>query len=208
MNARQDSDQIAELYQILRHASDHLTAEGEQIRLAFAQLNIRFLEVAVALNGPQLDDLRERLDSSSRDFLEMSDRLATDLDDALSYLRHLSEMTAEMSASFTMAGVAVAAATIGPFVTAFCTELGKRFGGSVADWAARMKLRSGGGDPARPDLFVEVDGAVIVIELDKSLPDEARLALLDLDIESSAIRGHRLMWDGEAQAWVPTKLET
>ena len=37
-----------------------------------------------------------------------------------------------------------------------------------------------------------------VVELPEELPDEARLALLDLDIEAQPVRGRRLAWDAEA----------
>jgi len=49
-----------------------------------------------------------------------------------------------VSVSGDMAGVTVfevvMAGTLGPLVTAFCTELGKRLGGNVADWASRVRL--------------------------------------------------------------------
>jgi len=35
----------------------------------------------------------------------------------------------------------VLAGTLGPLIAAFCTELGKRLGGTVADWASRIKVR-------------------------------------------------------------------
>ena len=81
----------------------------------------------------------------------------------------------------------LAAATAGPFVTACCTELGKRFGGALADWTSR--LRHSAGSSAQVDLPVKVGEAVTVLELREGLPDEARLALIDLDFSAQAIRG-------------------
>jgi|SRR5580704_14210949 hypothetical protein len=101
------------------------------------------------------------------------------------------------------AEVVIGAATFGPFVTAFCTELGKRFGGTVADWTSRVHLRRKGGGSTKADLIVEVDDDVTVLELEDDLPDEARLALLELDIKQQAVRGRRLTWNAAAQAWLP-----
>lgn len=100
--------------------------------------------------------------------------------------------------------IVIAATTIGPFVTAFCTELGKRFGGTVADWTSRVQLRpSRGGGSAKVELAVTVDNAMAVLEIEESLPDEARLALLDLD--DTGLLGHRLIWSAEAGKWVPLR---
>jgi len=61
--------------------------------------------------------------------------------------------------------------------------------------------------PGFLNLIVKVDRTVTILELEEGLPDEARLALLDLDIEAQAIRGHRLTWNAEAEAWVPTDMQ-
>jgi hypothetical protein len=99
--------------------------------------------------------------------------------------------------------IAIAAGTLGPFVNAFCAELGKRFGGTVADWTSRVYLRRRRDDSKKADLVVEVNNGVTVVELEEGLTDEARLALLDLDIEAEAMRGQRLRWDTTAGVWVP-----
>ena len=78
--------------------------------------------------------------------------------------------------------LAFVAGASGSFFTAFCTELGRRFGGTVADWAARIRLHRKHTNPIKADLSVEVGDAVTVLELEEGLPDEARLALLDLDL--------------------------
>ena len=99
---------------------------------------------------------------------------------------------------------AIAAGTLGPFVTAFCTELGKRLGGAAADRVSQVHLRRKRRDPTKADLFVEFDDSVTVLELEEGLPDEAKLALLDLDMNAESIRGQRLRWNVEEQAWLPT----
>ena len=82
----------------------------------------------------------------------------------------------------------------------------QKFGGSAADWAGRIKLHPRDGKFAQSDLIIDIDDSVIVIELNKDLSDDARLALLDLDVEAPALRGHRLTWDKQVQAWVPADL--
>lgn len=96
---------------------------------------------------------------------------------------------------------AIAAGTLGPFITAFCTEMGKRFGGTVSDWAERVHLRRKRNALDTTELVIVADNAVTTIELAESLPDGAMRALLDLDIKT--FRGHRLVWNAEAKAWIP-----
>jgi hypothetical protein len=45
------------------------------------------------------------------------------------------------------------------------------------------------------------EAAMIIVT--KDLPDEARLALLDLDVTADELRGKTIRWDGTAQAWLP-----
>lgn len=88
------------------------------------------------------------------------------------------------------------AVTAGPLLTAFCTELGKRFGGSVADWIAQIRRSQAG-----ITLDIPVDNDITVVELAEGLPDDAWLALIDLDFTNPSVRGHRLRWDAETQSW-------
>ncbi|MGY1946333.1 hypothetical protein [Nocardia asiatica] len=48
-----------------------------------------------------------------------------------------------------------------------------------------------------------VDAAAILVTAD--LPDEARLALLDLDPTEAAMHGKVLGWDAESQQWIPVQ---
>jgi hypothetical protein len=47
------------------------------------------------------------------------------------------------------------------------------------------------------------DGASATVVVTGDLPDEARLALLDLDVTADVVRGKLLRWDGSASAWRP-----
>jgi hypothetical protein len=47
------------------------------------------------------------------------------------------------------------------------------------------------------------DGSAAMLVITPETPDEARLALLDLDVTSEELRGKVLRWDKEAMAWRP-----
>ena len=47
------------------------------------------------------------------------------------------------------------------------------------------------------------DGSTARIAITADTPDEARLALLDLDVTADAVRGKTLWWDSTASAWRP-----
>lgn len=51
------------------------------------------------------------------------------------------------------------------------------------------------------------DGSAAWIVVTPETPDEARLALLDLDVTAQDFRGKELRWDAEAMAWRPEKPE-
>jgi hypothetical protein len=138
-------------------------------------------------------------------------RLAEDLADTDETLLDLwdsaQQASPDQNRGWETAEVVIAASTLGPFVTAFCTELGRRFGGTVADWAGRVRLSRRRHDPAAADLIIDADNVVTVLELEEELSDEARLALLDLDIKADAVRGHRLAWNTETQAWMASDIQ-
>jgi hypothetical protein len=115
--------------------------------------------------------------------------------------------TAGGNQHITLLEAGIVAGTLGPFVTAFCTELGKRFGGTVADWVSHMRIRPKPGESTGDELVVEVDDSVTVIEFNDDLPDEAKLLLLDLDVEAEGIRGNRLTWNAAARVWISRKSE-
>lgn len=94
-----------------------------------------------------------------------------------------------------------AAVAVGPFVTAFCTELGRRFGGTSADWAARVRTRRAKPGSVAAQIEVAAFGKVTILEIIDPLTDEAKLALLDLNIQDTAICGQILRWNAGTGAW-------
>jgi hypothetical protein len=103
--------------------------------------------------------------------------------------------------------IAVAAYAVGIFSKAFLETLGKR----AADGAADLPRRAGElvrRSVRRKDETVEVhigtgDDRAAVIVVTEDLPDEARLALLDLDVTADEVRGNVLHWNTALSAWLP-----
>ncbi len=92
------------------------------------------------------------------------------------------------------------AATLGPFVTAFATKLGERLGTTVRVKRMPWPQRRG----RRAQLVVTQSfRQAVTIEVESGLSEEARLALIDLDVERPELWGHLLRWDQEAEAWLP-----
>jgi hypothetical protein len=111
---------------------------------------------------------------------------------------------------FTPESLAIAAATA-IYAKAVLEALGKRSGEGVADLTKRVsdlirvrrKARKG-----KPDEYIiginegqATQTTTIVVSHDT--PDEARLALLDLDVTAEEVRGKTLRWNATAGAWVP-----
>jgi hypothetical protein len=70
-------------------------------------------------------------------------------------------------------------------------SLTKRFGELV-----RFRTRKG-----KAGYLVGLEGATAIIIVTDDLPDEARLALIDLDVTAKDLRGKTFRWDNEATAW-------
>jgi hypothetical protein len=51
------------------------------------------------------------------------------------------------------------------------------------------------------------DGAAATLVITSDTPDEARLAVLDLDITAENVRGQLLQWDAAAETWRPSGTE-
>jgi hypothetical protein len=101
----------------------------------------------------------------------------------------------------------VLAFALGNFSTAFIQALGQH----AADGAARLPKRVGDlvrtrvrrmDKPEEARIGVD-DGSAATIAITADTPDEARLALLDLDVTDNAVRGKVLRWDGDTSAWRP-----
>ncbi|MFG2400843.1 hypothetical protein [Streptomyces lydicus] len=92
------------------------------------------------------------------------------------------------------------ASMVSPFVAAFASKLGERLGTTVRikriSWLQRLRRGR--------ELVVALPfDRAITIEVRRGLSDEARLALLDLDVDQPELYGHRLRWDDEVKAWLP-----
>ena len=96
----------------------------------------------------------------------------------------------------------VCTATVSPLVMAFAAKLGERLGARVSverlPWWRRR--------PGREEIIVtppRAFGRVVTLEMEAGLSDEARLALIELDVGRPELWGHRLRWDEDVQAWLP-----
>jgi len=92
----------------------------------------------------------------------------------------------------------VVAASI--FGRAFLEALGKRAGDGVVDLITRIRQN---GKTTEAEISLHGDQAVKLV-VTGDLPDEARLALLDLDVTAEELRGRELRWDAEAWKWRPS----
>jgi hypothetical protein len=94
----------------------------------------------------------------------------------------------------------VAAKGLAPFLEAFAKKLGEALGESTT--AAFARLRSVKGRNATVVQAELPQHAKVAFVLDPDTPDEARLALLDLDVTAPELRGKILRWNSEANAWL------
>ena len=92
----------------------------------------------------------------------------------------------------------LAAASI--YSKAFLETLAKHHADAVADLLRRSLHKNGTTTEAEIGLD---DGSAATIIVTEDLPDEARLALLDLDVTSDELRSKTLRWDSSASAWRP-----
>ena len=105
--------------------------------------------------------------------------------------------------------IVVVAAAVTIFCKAFLETLGQRAGESAAKIPKSMRdlirkhvRRGRGADEYHIGLG---KGASAIIVVTEDLPDEARLALLDLDVTAKDVRGKLLRWDPEEAVWCPTE---
>jgi hypothetical protein len=94
------------------------------------------------------------------------------------------------------------------FSKAFLETLGTRAGDSAAnlpkrvrDLARRFHRRKDGGE----EFHIGAGGMSATVIVTEDLPDQARLALLDLDVTAEELRGKLLRWDSAASAWRPAE---
>ena len=103
--------------------------------------------------------------------------------------------------------VAVVAATA-IYSKAFLEELGKRSGEGFADLLGRIRnsihvrREAKNGNPEELHIDVETGEGAVWVVVTEDLPDEARLALLDLDVTVKEFKGRTLRWNATAGAWL------
>jgi hypothetical protein len=113
-------------------------------------------------------------------------------------------MIIEVPASPEMIALSTAAAI---FSKAFLETLGGRAGEGVANLPKHVRdlirtVQRRPGDAAEFQIGAGREAAATIV-VTKDTPDEARLALLDLDVTAEQYRGKTLRWDTDARAWMP-----
>lgn len=95
---------------------------------------------------------------------------------------------------------------LGPFADAFATRLGEIFAETTAAATQRVILRHRTRRSGTTDKMVVVGPAdeQTTILLPADLSDEARLALIDLDMAADAVNGKTLIWDPRSATWRPS----
>jgi hypothetical protein len=79
--------------------------------------------------------------------------------------------------------------------------LGKRAGDGFVDLITRIRQNG-----KTTEAEISVDGARAArLIVTGNLPDEARLALLDLDVTAEGLRGRELRWDAATGEWRPSE---
>jgi hypothetical protein len=86
------------------------------------------------------------------------------------------------------------------YAKTFLETLAKRHADALEDLVETRIRRKGKPDEYR--IGVE-DGSAATIAITEDTPDEARLALLDLDVTADELRGKLLRWDSSTSAWRP-----
>jgi hypothetical protein len=88
------------------------------------------------------------------------------------------------------------------FAKAYVETLAKYAGDETIDLLKRMHIRW---KRQTNEALIEVDeGAAATVFITEGLPDEARLALLDVDVTAEELRGKLLRWDPATAAWRPS----
>lgn len=117
------------------------------------------------------------------------------------YLMHSATDVGEIALAF------VAAKALIPFLDAYAKAVGKKLGETIGNLLSRLSLDSVVKLTQGRPIVIGTDHAVAV-EFDPNLPDEARLALLDLDVTDPQIQGTVLQWNATAGQWQPPDLPT
>lgn len=110
-----------------------------------------------------------------------------------------------IASTYILEGAAALASVkgFGPFLEAFATKLGEALGESTAAAFGRLKPHKWR-RPGHATVTAELpDRGEVTVVLSPDTPDEARLALLDLDLTAAALRGKTLCWNPGSGMWLP-----
>lgn len=86
------------------------------------------------------------------------------------------------------------------YAKTFVETLAKRHADALED-LIETRLRKNG-KKTEAEIGAD-DGSTAKVVVTADMPDEARLALLDLDVTADELRGKLLRWDGSASTWRP-----
>jgi hypothetical protein len=97
---------------------------------------------------------------------------------------------------------------LGPFLETFATKLGERFGESTSEALGRIRVTRRRNRTSRnleiedPETFNPT-----VLILPEEFTEEARLAVIDLDIAAEEVRGTTLRWNPDMGTWQAAEAE-
>jgi hypothetical protein len=90
--------------------------------------------------------------------------------------------------------------SMGVYLTTFLQTLAKNNADGLSEFV-RTRFRKNG--KATELLVGPDDGGAATLVITSDTPDEARLAVLDLDVTAEDVRGQLLRWDSETETWRP-----
>lgn len=100
--------------------------------------------------------------------------------------------------------VAAVMTTAAIYSKAFLETLAQHDAEALRD-ALRTRIRKAG--KTREVYVGPEDGSAAILVVTSETPDEARLALLDMDVTAEEVRGKMLRWDNAAMVWRPDSID-
>ncbi|MFF4098811.1 hypothetical protein [Streptomyces sp. NPDC001903] len=97
---------------------------------------------------------------------------------------------------------------LGPFLETFATKLGERFGESASEALGRIRVtRRRNGSSRNLEIEDPETATPTVLVLPEEFTEEARLAVIELDVTTEQIRGATLRWNPASATWQVTDAE-
>jgi hypothetical protein len=102
--------------------------------------------------------------------------------------------------------IAVGSSTLSAFVQSIAAELGRR---TVESTSKKVHVfvtsihRRWRKELVKVEITTEAQEVTTVLEFTNNLPDEARVALLDLDFTNPDLNGKKLHWNAKKGVWEP-----